>query len=240
MTQSTMFDVEDAYADASDHDRLRAFNADFTPRGMCRQIVELVSSRWAGNSGLRILDPSAGHGVYGSEWLRARPGDHVIGIEPRSECMDDLCANGYAEIYHGEFQNYAPSVGRVDITITNPPFELWEDILATCAKISEWVVFLGLSSWGHSQSGWPKITADGKRRSLKPNEQWRVSGRGKFRGETINPEKNKKYGADQRDVSHWVWIMTRKTKGWLCQDLPVLAPEDRTWTVPPGTEWRYQ
>lgn len=234
MSQRVLYDfLEEAPAEA----RLREFDADHTPRGVVRQgLLALLGGlpRRMRKQPIRVLDIGAGYGVYGSVWRELRPNvrDVLIAIEAREECVEDLRANGYDEIVIARFQDVGSDIGDVDVSIGNPPFSEWTDAVDFALAAGELAFFLGSSAWGHAQEGWPHT----------PEHQYRVSGRVKFRGpDQLNPKTGKPYGADMRDVSHWEW--SRHVRGhdlWLCHQLPPLPPEDRTWTVLPGTEWRYR
>ena len=93
--------------------RLLEFEADLTPVGVVRQLVaELPPQRG------RVLDPSAGHGVF-AQCLRERvAGVHVTGVEPRGECLLDL-ARHCDGVCVGTFEEYrARWSGRVFDAVT--------------------------------------------------------------------------------------------------------------------------
>jgi SAM-dependent methyltransferase len=215
-----------------DLERLREHDADFTPRGVVRQIVQRLRWLMDGPPTRRILDPAAGHGVYADELRRAFAGAHITAVEVRDECGIDL--ERYADaLYLTAFEVFAETRPEpFDLIVTNPPFRYWArfvDLALQMLKPGGLVCFLGLSTWGQSAT-----VAE----SFVPQQQLRVVGRIGYRGPGINPATDAPWGTDQRDYSHWLWSPTWEHRWWSAENLPALAAPDRTWSVVPGTEWR--
>lgn len=245
-----------------DHDRLREHAADFTPEPVVEQFVRHIA-RFRRPPEL-ILDPSCGPGVFGKVMRRVWPNALIVGIEPREEELEHAHRN-YHRVLNVEYQHaitsglldatlreLAGQLGRkharFDLVVTNPPFPLWRDFVldsvGLLANVDDphpgYLAFLGLNGWGaRSEDGFQLFE------ELYPTRQSRIPGTINFRGPGINPKTKKKWSADTRDYSWWQWSMRCVARvlqqdehriPWMCENLPRLPGDKRTWKVKPGTD----
>jgi hypothetical protein len=230
----------DLLGDQPDRERWAKHDADFTPRRVVRQGLELAE-RVLGQAPGTLLDPCAGAGVFGMEAHHLWRGCLRFGIEARAEEREHV-ARWYP---HGfvidRFQD-APSIGlEPDLIATNPPFDQWPELLAWAldyVRPGGVVMFLGLVSWGCSDE--PSERAD-VLRAFPPVLEGRIFGRIKFRTGR-NPNTGKPYGTDSRKYAWWCWQRdgVRSTfeglPTWSTTILPAIPRPDREWKVRPGTE----
>jgi hypothetical protein len=222
---------------APDHERLRAYDADFTPGPVVAQGLEWVD-RLVGAPDV-FLDPSAGAGVFGQQYAALAPRSHRIGIEIREEEFPGVEAH-YMSAHHSSFESWGAETDvRPDIIATNPPFTLFAEFVETSHEIlaaDGALMLLGLSTWGQSAAGAALFER------FMPIVQLRIGGRIGFRGPGHNPKTGDPWGSDLRDYSWWIWMpsaITRHFYGdpyWRTIQLPSLSLAQRTWRVKPGTE----
>lgn len=206
----------------------------FTPEPVARQGCEALAEV-LGIEPSRVLDPSAGGGVFGKVARDVWPQAELHGVEPRESERDSLAR--HYDHHHVGFIQDAPLPGwhqaaAFDLVVTNPPFSCWVDVLGSVVPyVQGFVAFLGLSTWGQSSDQQACF------QHLRPHCQLRVVGRVHFRGPGINPRTGKRWGADQRDVSWWVWRIEDRPPlpSWFVRDLPELPPAARRWTERPGS-----
>jgi hypothetical protein len=225
-----------------DYDRLREFDADFTPGPVVHQGLATVAELLPEDPAL-VLDPSAGAGVFGQQAKVVWPSARLIGLEPRAEEGAHLAQN-YTRHATTTFQEWAEgdiADARPNLIATNPPFSLFPEFVELGLDLlsdTGMLMLLGLSTWGQSADGirlfdrfWPAL-------------QIRIGGRIGFRGPGINPKNGKPWGVDQRDYSWWIWVPGRIVPRfygrpyWRTLQLPVLSTAQRTWREKPGTEGR--
>lgn len=229
-----------------DPERLRKFEADFTPLGVVRQMYErgclltAIDRRNRMKMTTTVVHPNAGCGAYAAA-LKPLVKDYAVRqvcIEIRPEEREHLL-RWTNEVAIGDAISTLSLLPdeSVDIVADNPAFSMIEPLLEALVpkmRLGGYVVFLGLSQWGQSAA---TIEALHKlaNRGLPLVEQWRVGGRIKFRG--------KGGGADAREYSHWVFqrrepgvFRTVSWPRWMATQFPELPACDRQWSVRPGTE----
>lgn len=224
-----------------DHDRLRRFDADFTPGPIVRQGLVELRKLFVGRYDY-ILDPSAGAGVFGQQARELWPDAHLTGVEPRQEETPYL-ERHYCSISTMRFNEWVECQGSsafpVGLLATNPPFSLFPEFVELGHEVVDRagaIVLLGLSTWGQSAEGVELFNR------FPPALQLRIGGRIGFRGPGNNPRTGKPWGVDQRDYSWWVWTPGMRPRAfngarcWNTMQLPVLPTAQRTWRVKPGTE----
>lgn len=237
--QSTLF----ATPPEHDQERAREYDFDATPRGVVREICEYLARVVYPHSDrerLRILDPSAGAGVYGSELRRVFPKAEVHAVEPRREEYENLREHYYA-IDIMTFAEYAGLWRRngerpFDLIVSNPPFSHFEEFIEDAHDLAHpdgcCICFLGLTQWGQAAG-----SADLFKRR-RPWRQLRIGGRVGFRGS--------KGQTDSREYSHWLWRVLPEGEQNLADgfdmrftemyQLPPLPAEARRWRQRPGAE----
>lgn len=223
-----------------DLERLREFDADFTPTPVVRQVLLHLRDEM----GLRprtMLDPCAGGGVFGMVAREVWPHCLRVAIEPREEELDNLL-NHYDFVRRGGVESletehvvgWTEGIG-FDLIVTNPAFSLWpgivDDLVPNLSRFGH-LVLLGLCDvLLRGEAGLEVATR------RPPSNELPIPGAIGFRGPGINPKNGKPWGTDQRSYSWWDW---RKHDGlqpcWLRDPLPRLPSADRRWTVKPGTE----
>ncbi len=224
-----------------DQERLREFQADFTPGPIVRQGLERVLDYC---DPMRFLDPCAGSGVFGQQLRQVYPPELSWAVEPRLEEKGNLKRH-YHEV---EAQTYQEAFAE-DPVFDDEPF----DLIATNSPFTEFVplveaalpllapkgvlMLLGLSDVMQRAKGKVEFIE-----TCSPTYELRIAGPIGFRGPGTNPETGKRWGMDQRSYSWWVWkadaVRRRKSRGasWYCHQLPMLPSQDRQWKVRPGTE----
>lgn len=233
-----------------DQERLRSFDADFTPEPVVAQFLGTLRDR--GLEPKCILDPAAGAGVFGKVARELWPNASIEAIEPRKEEAQHL-ERYYDIVHHVEFEE-AVRRGllwcvrgmrppRFDLIATNPPFSLWRDFVAESMPLiwTGHLALLGLTSWGaRSEDGYELFELS------PPDRQSRIPGTINFRGPGVNPDSGKKWTADSRDYCWWQWAVVggrlrdrdpedRSTMDWKSENLPRLPGHDRRWKTKPGT-----
>ena len=216
-------------------DRLREYEADMTPLGAARQIVNTLWPRGACSPEPRvILDPAAGNGSIGIALRERFPMATLVAVEPRVECRPAL-ERIYTHVNTMTLEQFAcmsfpylpctEGFFAFDAVITNPPFSMLREFIERghrFVKASGSVTYLALSTFGQAHA-WREIL------SQRPViDQHRIGGRLSFRTGRTNPKTGKPYGADQRDYSWWTW---RPGYGvgmsWRCTQLPTLSASER-------------
>lgn len=226
----------------AEHDpaRAREFDFDATPRGVVREVVGYIADVYRRtDEPLRIMDPSAGAGVYGSELRRLYPSAEIIAIEPRAEEKDGL-ERHYDSVFSVTFEDAAEAhinhgkalkkqereVALFDIIITNPPFKHFEAFIELAHQLVNpggLICFLGLTQWGQAAASAELF------KRLRPWRQLRIGGRVGFRGA--------KGQTDSREYSHWLWwVPTMEPAYTELYQLPTLPAEARKWRQRPGAE----
>ena len=202
-----------------------------TSTPVVRQIIERIAIARKNNPPKRILDPSAGEGVFGMVCREFWPEADITGIEPR----DDLwpAPQYYDMWWRRTFEECGAGIGQYDLICTNPPFPLclaWvkrifdEGMLTAGGEL----LFLQLNELGQRGQANNELWLQ-----YPPIFQSRISGAINFKGKGTG----KKSTSDMRNYSWWLWRNApRRSPGWACIDLPRLPSSDRTWVVPPGTE----
>lgn len=221
---------------AADPDRLRQFEVDRTPTPVVRQLMQYLEAEFpTTGKRLKILDPSAGSGVFGKCAAEAWPGSHRIAVEPREE------ERRWLERHYQltelatlqQYVGYLPS--PVDLVTGNPPFTLWRMFVTlgrAMLKSPGLVVLLGLDDWGQSAEGVEFFEEH------PPFFQRRITGRLNMRGPGNNPKTGKPWASDMRGYSWWCWDHHDRdpVTGWHCENLPLLEAHEREWKIEPGRE----
>lgn len=221
---------------APDHGRMRDHEADLTPGPVVRQALTWIANI---HEPTRILDPSAGSGVFGQQARTLWPGAFSWAVEKRGEEKANLKRH-YDEVCTGDFRKVIPGMPHeeepFDLVATNPPFTLFIHLAEHAFRIlprNGVLMLLGLTdvmARARAKVSWC--------RENPPTYELRIGGAIKFRN-GINPNTGKPYTADQRSYSWFAWEMESRTKpgrGWYCEQLQMLASAERRWSVPPGTE----
>lgn len=236
MTQRDMF-ARGSAVEVPD-DRAREYEMDLTPAPVVAQLLEYLATHHGfvdDDAPERILDPSAGAGVFGQECKRMWPKAHRVGVEPRREESENLCKN-YDEIMVGPFSGLG---GRLfDLIATNPPFSKACDLVGKLVRhLSDFgeLWLLQLDDFGQRSEAGRELFD-----FLPPTHQLRIAGTLSFRGPGT--------GCDSRSYSWWGWCKQElfdrdgdrtMRSSWSCRNLEILPPEDRQWTTRPGEDWRY-
>ena len=208
--------------------RMRQYEVDYTPEPVVRQALEKLK-----NHGLNpgdILDPSAGHGVFGVVSDELWPGAWTYAVELREEEKDHL-TQLYSMVSIQNFLSFDTHM-KFDLCTSNIPFSFFEKFVPRALDFSEIVMFLGPSDLGHSQDGAKFFE------QYCPTHQWRIPGRISFRGPGLNPKTGKPWGSDQRNCSWWIWEKGFRIGNggrWVCETLPILSAHDRAWREIPGS-----
>ena len=189
-----------------------------------RFIVDRAMLPWRPEP-LRILDPSAGCGVFGVAARQTWGSAHLTAIEPREEERPALEAR-YNRVITSRFEDVELD-DAFDLIITNPAFgswgDLWQSMIGLLAPQGLLVLYLP-STMGHSDE--PAERGDIFDR-YPPVAQLRVMGRVAHRT-GVNLETGKKYGRDNRKHSFWVWRQSLGIRRgpWRTHNLPRLAPHE--------------
>lgn len=218
------------------------FRKDYTPPGVVKQVLERLRDSMEIEP-RKILDPSAGSGVFGQEMRKIWPKAHITAIEPRGKELNNL-ERHYDRVLIDRVEEDFKLLEdeKFDLIITNPPFSLWttfvEEFVTRLASGGGFLILLGLTSWGsRSEEGYLLF------KSWEPTFQWNIPGQVSYRG----PE----YGTDMRDYCWWGWRsgsaylraddhMKRLypemyRNSWPVKNLSRLASKDRKWVKEPGT-----
>lgn len=221
--QMRLFPMDEADAEQA---RLDEWDVWRTPLAVALQPMRFIVDRamlpWRPLP-LRILDPSAGCGVFGVAARQTWPGAHITAIEAREEERPGLEAR-YDRVITSRFEDVDLDE-EFDLIITNPAFgswgDLWEHLVGLLAPQGLIVLYLP-STMGHSDE--PAERGDIFDR-YPPIAQLRVMGRVAHRVGR-NPATGKKYGRDNRKHSFWVWRQGTKAGPWRAHNLPRLEPEE--------------
>jgi len=202
---------------------------DYTPGPVALQGARAVSNMFLENPPARILDPSAGSGVFGQVFRQVWPKARTHAIEPKAVEAWFLSCN-YDSYEVNRFED-ASTDQKYDLVLTNPPFHSWEEFLIRALSVvvpGGYVVFYGLTAWGaRSESGY-LLFAD-----YPPAGQLRVPGAVSHRVK----------GNDTRDYCWWVFRRTHEHETnlnyWATFNLPRLPGHERKWTdgVRPGRQY---
>lgn len=237
-----------------DRERLKRYNAWFTPQGValqvCRFLARLIALGIIREPGV-ILDNQAGGGVFGWAMRQVWPVAHRIAIEIRAEEYECLVHNydsveiidylaDVAELAQGLAVHKAirpwvmplpPQKRGVDAIITNPSFE---DALAVADRSLHdlapegWLALLVRLTWGDNADVAKWL------REHPPVAGLELDGRIEF-AVGINPETGKPYAQDSTTYRVLVW---REGGGRLIDGaidyerylkLPRLTDEQRMW-----------
>ncbi len=221
---------------SADHDRLRKFEADFTPPEVARLCLECAFEEvWRepffGTA--RVLDLGAGAGVWSQQVRRTCPiRAKITGIEIREEERSHLernCDNVLIADFLDPTFEIRPTF---DLVVGNPPFSLFREFversLAVAAQVWLFAPYDACTR-GADAAAW---LADQSRHLEK---QLIIPGALKFRnGE--NPKTKKPYTTDFRTYALWCFSAFKDEEGWQCDILEMLPSQDRKWVVRPGTE----
>lgn len=196
------------------------YMVDYTPGPVAlqgaRALAELIESP------RRILDPSAGAGVFGQVFRQVWPEAKTVGVEPKREEAWFLSCN-YDEYLIDEFEGAEGALYRhdFDLVMTNPPFHSWEAFIPTALSLVRQgglVCFLGLTSWGSRSTSGAELFEH-----YTPIAQFRISGAVSYRPK----------GSDMRDYCWWVFRRQASSvvdaKCWVALNLPRLPSSDRKW-----------
>ena len=212
----------------------------YTPGAIARQILVAVNDLYK-FSAPRVLDPSAGTGVFGAEARRLWSESTIVGVEPR----DEQLPSAYDETHCSTFEAFASDYCRrpFDLAATNPPF--------TCAA-----AFVEIAR--------PLLTPDGLVVLLLPVDWWqrneslhaRMMETHEVDGLVVAPHlwthvytigggvcfRGPKYSSDFRNYAAFVWDARPRMfepglpLTWLTSPLPWLPGAERKWITPPGRE----
>lgn len=152
----------------------------------------------------RILDPSAGSGVFGRVARALWPDAYIVGVEPRESETQGLRAGPYNEVMPWALDDFMATLAMTDefdVVLTNPPFSgfgtkrhptPWWVQLDDAGLLSEDAAlgFVGLTQWGQIERVAPFLE------DWSPACQIRVGGRVGYRGDGE---------ADLREYSLWCW-----------------------------------
>jgi hypothetical protein len=219
---------------------LEETEADYTPEAVVVQLLLALQERGFGAGG-RVLDPSAGSGVWGRA-VRAVFGSdvHLVGVERRVSEAANLAA-AYDDHAIGEALGpQARPHGPFDLVVTNPPFSAFEEYWPTSFRDrglladGAVVAFYGLTQWGQAAEAAEHL------RTWSPSSCLRVGGRVGHRGDRR---------ADAREYCLWIWDTedgvegggyrrgAKWRPGWHTEQLPVLPVDMRHWSPDqvPGT-----
>lgn len=232
-----------------DRERLKTYNAWFTPQGVALQVCDFLA-RLIARRCIReprvILDNQAGGGVFGWAMRQVWPMAQRIAMEIREEELANLEHN-YDIVKIGDYlaDSLAPKRRAVDAIITNPSFKdalvVADRSLADLAP-GGWLALLVRLTWGDNKdvAAWL--------REHPPVAGLELDGRIEF-AVGKNPENDRDYGQDSVTYRVLIW---REGGGKLVDGaidyehylkLPRLTDEQRKWlriagkAVRPGTEY---
>ncbi len=214
--------------EAEDAARLDEYEVWRTPLPVARQPLACLSEQlgWV-HRPARVLDPSAGCGVFGVAARERWPDAELVAVEPREEEQAKL-HDVYDRVHVSMFDSAPLKAGSFDLIVTNPAFSLWAQIWETSIRLlaPNGVLVLYLpSTMGHSDE-------PAERGDIfdfhPPLVQLRVMGRVRHRT-GINPNNGKPYGADNRKHSFWVWRKQATGSSWRTYNLPRLPRADLTY-----------
>lgn len=215
---------------------LAELEVDYTPEAVAVQLLLALQERGF-SSGPKILDPSAGSGVFGRA-ARAVFGDcYHVGVELRASEEANLAAAYDAHVIGSALSAEVDRHGPFDLVISNPPFSAFEGYWPTNFRDrgllaqGAVVALYGLTQWGQSGEAAEHL------RAWTPSVQLRLGGRVGHRGDGK---------ADAREYSLWCWDTEdgpqggsyRKGRpGWHTEQLPILPTDFRRWRpeAVPGT-----
>lgn len=214
-----------------------------TPTPVVRQGMEWVA-RTLMAIPKRILDPSAGTGVFGKVCRELWPDAYIVGFEPRGDAAA-MSERHYDRMFSREFDfriaRDAIRGEEYELAATNPPFSMAYEWLGYLLAVSQLVVFLHKSQLTTDSD---KVDAMATR--FLPCAEARIAGRLGMFGPGKNPRTGQKWGTDSVTYSWWAFdfdalIDEHIEEGvdrttWPCTRLPLLPPKDRRWVVTPGTE----
>lgn len=229
-----------------DNDRARANEMDCTPIPLIRQILPQLQET-IGRAPQVLLDTHAGAGAFGMVCGEIWPKCVRFGIEIREEEEANL-RNNYERHSIDDFTKVLETPRRlcglreVDLVITNPAFSDAYDLVEKLMQSKVMnpgahIVLLQLNEFGQRSERGADVFS-----KFPPWAQARIPGSIKFRT-GINPANGKKWAADLRSYSWWIWkagVNRDEERGWAARNLPRLPAEDRQWKIRPGEEWRYQ
>ena len=216
---------------------LAALEVDYTPEAVAVQLLLALQERGFADS-IRLLDPSAGSGVWGRAARAVLGADvHLVGVELRESEAANLAASYDAHAIGSALGPHARPHGPFDLVVSNPPFSAFEEYWPTSFRdrgllaAGAVVAFYGLTQWGQAAEAAEHL------RAWSPSSCLRVGGRVGHRGDRR---------ADAREYCLWVWDTEDGPQGggyrpgrpgWHTEQLPVLPVDMRHWSpdAVPGT-----
>jgi hypothetical protein len=243
-----------------DAETIADLEVDLTPTGAALAFGLMLDRVVTIESGsARILDPSAGSGIFGRVARVLRPKALINGIEPRESERP-----GLGSIYDNvQTRTLEEAISRIggpmphNLVLSNPPFSVafggekpWPLLLRESRWLSPTgvVALLGRSDFGQSEEAWSLLKA------WSPVAAIRCGGRLGFRAEgeeTMRPipkarrkpggptHEPRKNGGDNRDHTLWVWSMRHQPSEptWTTYQMPPLPAAWRKWRrgAVPGT-----
>lgn len=195
---------------------------DYTPGPVALQGVQALDELFLVEKPSKVLDPSAGSGVFGQVFRQVWPRALTTAVEPKKGEAWYLSCN-YDRYSIGTYQDTVLP-NDFDVIITNPPFHSWKDFVVKsllCVRPGGFVALLGLTSWG-SRSRAGNSLFD----NMPPVGQMRITGAVSYRPQ----------GTDSRDYCWWVFRRKFKEsddqiqlKCWVTLNLPRLESDCRRW-----------
>lgn len=117
--------------------RLKA-DSYMTPQPLAKAIVRFLEEKhleFPKGSPTKIIEPSAGEGVFVREAKAAWPTSHVTAYEIREECSKGCEAAGADFFFLGDWGGSVFSqTGPVDLILGNPPFSAAQDHVETALE----------------------------------------------------------------------------------------------------------
>lgn len=218
-----------------DPERLREHDADFTPTAVALQWLLYLRDQ-VGLEPQRILDPSAGPGIFGRCARVVWPEARIVAVEIRWEELENLRRYYDSTSIHDFLTWTCVGESPFDLIVTNPPFRLWASYLRRCLELlapNGYISFLGLNGIGQRSESGTELFEE-----HAPVRQSRVTGSIGFRDMDGFNVKGKPNGTDLRDYSWWTFQKDATGPGaWLGENLPRLDTPLRQWRKNrPGTE----
>lgn len=224
--QQHLIEVEPEF----DTTRLDLWEADFTPYPVVEQLFCYMRDQ-LDFTPRRMLDPSAGPGVYCQAARATWPDVEITAIEPRPEEHQYL--RRWADVVSGKtFEQWVADAPpcfapAIDLVATNPPFSRTAEFArAAIGPKASWTVLLGTLDWW--QRGEKKLDDFlDKRLDQCLAYQLDIPGSIGFRGGS---------SGDAKSYAHWLWRPWESGPRWCTEILPRLPNAARQWRRRPGTE----
>lgn len=203
----------------------------------------------------RVIDPSAGAGVFGAVAREVWPKAHLVGIELDSD-MAELARRNYDEFHHADFEHWAAAQPFCDdaVVSSNPPGGRFARLERKVnPKLESWVP-IGLKlapvvwMYGRENVGIRILAQEQLFATRPPVLEARVSGYVRHRGRGV--------GSDSHAYAWWLWVLPGHLRDvvaswlpeamrempsgvWPTLNLPRLPSAERTWGgTMPGQEPR--